>query len=72
MKCKYCGEKNSLVKKTCTACGAFLEGYTFNNVSGAFGYRKADGFFIECGDAKINKNKLIQQMQALDILNKEE
>jgi hypothetical protein len=30
-------------KRTCSRCGAFLEGYTLNNVTGEYGYRGADG-----------------------------
>ena len=30
-------------KRTCSSCGAFLEGYTLNNVTGEYGYRGADG-----------------------------
>ncbi len=47
MKCKKCGEKNGSLKKTCTRCGAFLEGYTINNVTGKYGYRGSDGQFYE-------------------------
>ena len=43
MKCKQCGEENGDAKRTCCRCGAFLEGYTLNNVTGEYGYRGADG-----------------------------
>ena len=43
MKCKQCGEENGDAKRTCSRCGAFLEGYTLNNVTGEYGYRGADG-----------------------------
>lgn len=43
MKCKKCGEENGDAKRTCSRCGAFLEGYTLNNVTGEYGYRGADG-----------------------------
>ena len=43
MKCKQCGEENGDAKRTCSCCGAFLEGYTLNNVTGEYGYRGADG-----------------------------
>lgn len=43
MICKRCGEENPDAKRVCTKCGAFLEGYTFNNVTGDYGYRGADG-----------------------------
>jgi hypothetical protein len=42
-KCKQCGEENGDAKRTCSRCGAFLEGYTLNNVTGEYGYRGADG-----------------------------
>jgi hypothetical protein len=34
-------------KRTCSECGAFLEGYTLNNVTGEYGYRGADGNFYK-------------------------
>ena len=43
MKCKRCGADNPDAKRVCTECGAFLEGYTLNNVTGEYGYRGADG-----------------------------
>ena len=43
MECKRCGADNPPAKKTCMECGAILEGYTFNNVTGEFGYRGGDG-----------------------------
>lgn len=47
MKCKQCGEENGDAKRTCSRCGAFLEGYTLNNVTGEYGYRGADGNFYK-------------------------
>lgn len=47
MKCKRCGAKMPDAKKTCSKCGAFLEGYTLNNVTGEYGYRGADGNFYK-------------------------
>jgi hypothetical protein len=47
MKCKKCGEENGDAKRTCSRCGAFLEGYTLNNVTGEYGYRGADGNFYK-------------------------
>jgi hypothetical protein len=47
MKCKRCGAENGDAKRTCGACGAFLEGYTLNNVTGEYGYRGADGNFYK-------------------------
>ena len=47
MKCKQCGEENGDAKRTCSRCGAFLEGYTQNNVTGEYGYRGADGNFYK-------------------------
>ena len=32
-----------MLKRCCSRCGAFLEGYTFNNVTGEYGYRGGDG-----------------------------
>lgn len=43
MRCKKCGEENAEMKRCCSSCGAFLEGYTFNNVTAEFGYRGGDG-----------------------------
>jgi len=43
MRCKKCGEENAELKRCCSSCGAFLEGYTLNNVTGEFGYRGGDG-----------------------------
>lgn len=45
MKCKQCQTENSPIKKTCSDCGAFLEGPAINNVTGEFGYRNSDGSF---------------------------
>ena len=45
MKCSKCGRENAPVKKCCEYCGAFLEGSTFNNVTGKYGHRNADGSF---------------------------
>jgi hypothetical protein len=45
MICKRCGAENPDVKTTCMVCGAFLEGWTLNNVTGEYGYRGADGVF---------------------------
>ena len=47
MKCKRCGTENPDAKRTCMECGAILEGYTFNNVTGEYGYRGADGNFYK-------------------------
>jgi len=47
MRCKRCGAENPEAKRTCTECGAFLEGYTLNNVTGEYGYRGADGGFYK-------------------------
>ena len=45
MVCKRCGTENGEAKRTCVNCGAILEGYTINNVTGKYGYRGADGKF---------------------------
>ena len=47
MKCKRCGAEMPDAKRTCSECGAFLEGYTLNNVTGEYGYRGADGNFYK-------------------------
>ena len=47
MKCKRCGEENAELKRCCSRCGAFLEGYTINNVTGEYGYRGGDGRFYK-------------------------
>lgn len=43
MECKQCGEENGGAKRACSRCGAFLEGYALNNVTGEYGYRGANG-----------------------------
>ena len=43
MECKRCGADNPPAKRTCMECGAILEGYTVNNVTGEYGYRGSDG-----------------------------
>lgn len=45
MICKQCGKENGFAKKCCSSCGAFLEGWTINNVTGEYGYRDKDGGF---------------------------
>lgn len=55
MECKVCGASMPDAKKVCTNCGAFLEGYTLNNVTGEFGYRGGDGLFYK--DEAEYKNK---------------
>lgn len=47
MKCKKCGEENAMLKRCCSRCGAILEGYTLNNVTGEYGYRGGDGNFYK-------------------------
>lgn len=59
MVCKICGEENGDCKKCCSRCGAFLEGYTFNNVTGVYGYRGGDGRFYKTKeDYEKNKTEL--------------
>jgi len=48
--CQECGKHNAPCKRTCIRCGAFLEGWTVNNVTGEFGYRHADGRFERAKD----------------------
>jgi len=45
MTCNHCGRQNAPLKKCCEKCGAILEGFTINNVTGKMGYRYADGTF---------------------------
>lgn len=52
MRCKKCGCENSDIKRTCEHCGAFLEGWTFNNVTGKYGYRTDKGEFLSPEKAK--------------------
>lgn len=56
MKCKKCGEENALLKRCCSRCGAFLEGYTLNNVTGRFGYRGGDGGWYNTREEYIQKS----------------
>ena len=58
MRCKKCGEENASAKRCCSNCGAFLEGYTFNNVTGKFGYRESDGSFTVLEKDNMELNKL--------------
>lgn len=51
MRCKRCGEENPGMRKCCIRCGAFLEGYAVNNVTGEYGYRGADGLFYKDEEA---------------------
>lgn len=57
MICKRCGEENPDAKRVCTKCGAFLEGYTFNNVTGDYGYRGADGKWYKTEEDYIENKK---------------
>lgn len=52
MRCKKCGRENSDIKRTCEHCGVFLEGWTFNNVTGKYGYRTDKGEFLSPEKAK--------------------
>lgn len=57
MICKRCGAENPDAKRVCTECGAFLEGYTFNNVTGDYGYRGADGGWYKTEEDYIENKK---------------
>ena len=46
MICNHCGREVPDAKKTCPHCGEYLWGWTFNNVTGEYGYRNKDGLFI--------------------------
>jgi len=58
MICKECGEDSSPLKKTCSNCGAFLEGRTINNVTGKSGYRTNEGDFIPDKQENAELNKI--------------
>jgi len=53
MKCAKCGTENGECRKCCYSCGSFLEGWALHNVTGEYGYRTSDGYFLT-GD-KANK-----------------
>ena len=59
MICKECGKDSSPLKKTCSNCGAFLEGRTINNVTGKSGYRTADGDFVPDKQENEMKDNII-------------
>lgn len=64
MRCKKCGCENSDIKRTCEHCGAFLEGWTFNNVTGKYGYRTDKGEFLSPEKAKeIIKYQTVAEIQ---------
>ena len=70
MICKKCGHINALTKKTCNYCGAILEGYTLNNVTGEYGYRGGDGYFYKTKDdyeAAFRNQKVKSPSSALDL-----
>ena len=57
MECKHCGAENGSVKKCCHRCGKVLEGECYNNLTGDFGYRKADGSFTAYPNQKQYEDK---------------
>lgn len=59
MKCKKCGTENAPIKKCCSHCGAILEGFTINNVTGEYGYRGSDGLFYKAE----TEEEAIQKME---------
>ena len=61
MKCKRCGAEMPDAKSTCSECGAFLEGYTLNNVTGEYGYRGADGNFYKSEEDYHTKSSAAAQ-----------
>lgn len=74
MKCKRCGAEMPDVKKTCSECGSFLEGYTLNNVTGEYGYRGADGNFYKSEEEYRRQSSTAVlvgdvQMKLRDIIN---
>ncbi len=81
MICKKCGEENGDAKRTCCRCGAFLEGYAINNVTGEYGYRGADGgwyqseedYLARCSAAAqspLDHAKLQLEIQIREIMSK--
>ena len=81
MKCKRCGADNPDAKRICMECGAFLEGYTLNNVTGEYGYRGADGDFYKSAEeyrdrcfaaaqSPIDHAKLQVQIQVREVMAK--
>ena len=61
MKCKRCGAEMPDAKRTCSECGAFLEGYTLNNITGEYGYRGADGNFYKSEEeCRIQSSAAVQ------------
>lgn len=65
MKCESCGEDNGSAKKTCGVCGAFLAGWTINNVTGRWGHRNRDGSFTPYQPGKATEEL---QSQNADLL----
>ena len=61
MKCKQCGEENGDAKRTCSCCGAFLDGYTLNNVTGEYGYRGSDGNFYKSEEEYLSQSSAAVQ-----------
>ena len=66
MICKKCGAENGDAKRTCSRCGAFLEGYTLNNVTGEYGYRGADGKFYKTEEEYRDKSLSATQSQTVN------
>lgn len=58
MTCKQCGTDNGDLKKTCSNCGAFLEGRIINNVTGKWGYRTNEGDFVPDKQENAELNKI--------------
>ena len=55
--CSECGEHNAPLKRTCIRCGAILDGWTVNNVTGEYGYRSKDGTFTTLKEMNQGKIK---------------
>jgi len=64
--CRECGEHNPPLKKTCQRCGAFLAGWTVNNVTGKFGYRNKDGTFATMQEMNENSGTRERVMDNLE------
>lgn len=72
MRCKKCGEENAEMKRCCSSCGAFLEGYTFNNVTAEFGYRGGDGAWYRNKQEYINFQNMSILDEAIKVIGEKE
>lgn len=68
MDCPKCGASNAPLKKTCYNCGAVLNGWTVNNVTGEYGYRNPDGSFSK--EPKRNADAIEAMQQISKVFGK--